>query len=103
MFSYSFGVKHESLCNAHDLLCPAVYVGSADVIVGVHVVSPSFKVGLALTLNDTVLMTFFFVLFWPFDVKVKNTSVIPAFRDPRDNMSKWLGFTSLSLSWKTNI
>lgn len=36
------------------------YVGSADVIVGVHVVSPSFKLGLALTLNDTILITFFF-------------------------------------------
>lgn len=57
-FDGSFGVKHERFCNTHDLLCPAVYVGSADVIMGVHVVSPSFKVGLDLTLNYTILIFF---------------------------------------------
>ncbi len=67
----------------------AVYVGSADVIVGVHVVSPSFKVGLDLTLNYTIL-----IFFRLFDVKAMKTLMTASSRDPRDNMSKWLSFTT---------
>jgi len=91
-----FGVKCQRFCNAYDLVCCAIYVGSADVIVGVLVVSASFQLGLALTLNYTVLKTpflffsSFFQSLWCQSWECVNDISL---QNPWNKMSKWLFLT----------